>query len=161
MQVAPTDTLTVIIEAAAALAGFAGIVVTLRRSAWTRLDTLQIRNLLSSAFSALFVSITALILIHAAVPEKTTWAIMSAVWFIVGVMATTQNAMAYRELATQIEEPFPSKSNLFWFGSVLLVLILQIYNALVLQAFWPVLIGVSWLFGLTCYSFWELLKRHE
>jgi len=161
MELAPTDTLTVIIEAAAALAGFAGIVVTLRRSAWTRLDTLQIRNLLSSAFSALFVSITALILLHAKIPLETTWSIMSGVWFIVGTMATTQNALAYRTLAEEIGEPFPTTANLFWFGSVVLVLILQVYNAVVLKEFWPVLIGVSWLFGLTCYSFWELLKRHE
>ena len=160
MDVTPTDTLTVIIEAAAALAGFAGIVATLRREAWTRLDSLQIRNLLSSAFSALFVSIIALILIHANIPEQTTWRTLSGVWFAVGLVSTGYNARAYRNLAVESGGGL-SRSNLFWFGSVILVLLLQIYNVAVLAAFWPVLVAVSWLFGLTCYSFWELLIRHK
>ena len=160
MTVTPTDTLTVIIEAAAALAGFAGIVATLRREAWTRLDSLQIRNLLSSAFSALFVSIIALILIHAEVPERTTWITLSAIWFVVGALSTGYNARAYRQLAIESGGKL-SASNIFWFGSVILVLLLQVYNVLVLAQFWPVLVAVSWLFGLTCYSFWELLTRHK
>ena len=46
-------------------------------------------------------------------------------------------------------------------SQALMVLALQVYNVLLVAAFWPVLVGISWLFGLTCYSFWQLLLRHK
>jgi hypothetical protein len=157
----PADTLVVMIESAAGLAGFAGIVATLRRERWTQLDRLQIQNLLSSAFSALFISILALILFHAEVDENLTWQILSGTWFVVGFLATAQNGFAYLRLGKTSDENTFSASNLFWFGTALCTLVLQIYNVLVLTAFWPVLVGISWLFALTCYSFWQLLIRHK
>ena len=160
-MVSPADTLVVMIEAAAALAGFAGIVATLRREKWTELDSLQIKNLLSCAFSALFVSILALVLIHANVDEARIWITLSAVWLFAGSFATLRNALDYRKLSQKTGDAFPSRNNLFWFSTVLLVLALQVYNIFVLATFWPVLIGLTWLFGLTCFSFWQLLIRHK
>lgn len=160
-MVDPADTLVVMIEAAAALAGFAGIVATLRREKWTELDSLQIKNLLSCAFSALFVSILALVLIHAKIDENTIWISLSAVWLLAGSFATLRNALDYRKLSKSTGAPFPSLNNIFWFTTVIGVLVLQVYNIVVLAAFWPVLIGLTWLFGLTCFSFWQLLIRHK
>lgn len=160
-MVAPADTLVVMIEAAAALAGFAGIVAALRREKWTELDSLQIKNLLSCAFSALFVAILALVMMHADVAEEITWITLSATWFLAGAMATIRNAFDYRKLSKATGQPFPSANNIFWFSTALCVLILQVYNILVLAAFWPVLIGIAWLFALCCFSFWQLLVRHN
>ena len=160
-MISPAETLIVMIEAAAALAGFAGIVATLRSDRWTELDSLQIKNLLSCAFSALFVSILALLLLHAEVAEGLTWRILSATWVIVGLMATIENGFAYQKLQKTSGQAVISAANLVWFGSALAVIALQVYNTLVVAAFWPVLVGISWLFGLTCYSFWRLLIRHK
>ena len=160
-MISPAETLIVMIEAAAALAGFAGIVATLRRERWTDLDSLQIKNLLSCAFSALFVSILALLLLHAEVAEKLTWRILSATWVVVGLLATIENGLAYRKLQNISDHAVISLANLAWFGSAVAVIALQVYNALITAAFWPVLVGISWLFGLTCYSFWRLLIRHK
>lgn len=160
-MISPAETLIVMIEAAAALAGFAGIVATLRRERWTELDHLQIKNLLSCAFSALFVSILALLLLHAEVAEQLTWRILSATWVIVGLVATIQNGFAYRQVQKASDQNVIFAANLLWFGSALGVIALQVYNTLVTAAFWPVLVGISWLFGLTCYSFWRLLIRHK
>lgn len=161
MSVPASDTLVVIIEASAGLAGFAGIVATLRREAWTRLDSLQIHNLLSSAFSALFISIIALVLIHADIALPLTWALLSGLWLVVGLLFTAKNARDYGRLAKSANNYSPAMPNFFWFGTVLLVLALQAYNVLVLREFWPLLVGISWLFGLTCHSFWQLLVRHR
>lgn len=160
-MISPAETLIVMIEAAAALAGFAGIVATLRRERWTELDRLQIKNLLSCAFSALFVSILALLLLHAEVSEQLTWRILSATWVIVGLVATIQNGLDYRKLQKASDQEVIFAVNLGWFVSALAVIALQVYNTLVIAAFWPVLVGISWLFGLTCYSFWRLLIRHK
>jgi len=160
-MVEPADTLVVMIEAAAALAGFAGIVAALRREKWTELDSLQIKNLLSCAFSALFVSILALVMMHAEFEEKITWITLSAAWFIAGSVATARNAFDYRKLSKTTGQTFPSANNLFWFSTVLVVLALQVYNIIVLTAFWPVLLGIAWLFALCCFSFWQLLIRHN
>lgn len=149
------------IEAAAALAGFAGIVATLKREGLTRLDRLQMENLLSCAFSALFLSIFALVLIHATVEIAATWRILSATWFVVGVAATARNAVNYRRLFREEEDQSLRPMNLFWFGSAFAVLLLQVYNSALAGQFWPVLVGISWLFGLSCYSFWQLLVRNN
>jgi hypothetical protein len=160
-MVTPAETLVVMIEAAAALAGFAGIVVALRRESWTVLDGLQIRNLLSCAFSALFFSILALVLLHAGLPDAMIWQILSAIYVLVGVVMTTKNAFLYTRLRKSAGERFPSFANLFWFGTGIMVIALVMYNAIQLATFWPVLVCISWLFGLTCYSFWQLLIRHN
>jgi hypothetical protein len=160
-MVTPAETLVVMIEAAAALAGFAGIVVALRRESWTVLDGLQIRNLLSCAFSALFISILALVLLHAGLADALIWQTLSAIYVLVGAVMTTQNAYLYTRLRKSAGDRFPSVANLFWFGTAIVVIALGAYNAIQLATFWPVLVCISWLFGLTCYSFWQLLIRHN
>ncbi len=157
----PADTLTVLIEAAAALAGFAGIVVALRRENWTALDGLQIRNLLSCAFSALFLAVLALIMMHAGLDQPLIWRSMSTLYVVVGTVMTTQNAYLYTRLHRSEGQKWPSLSNVFWFGTAIIVMALGALNAIYLTAFWPVLACISWLFGLTCYSFWQLLVRHQ
>jgi hypothetical protein len=157
----PADTLIVVIEAAAALAGFAAIVATLRKDRWTELDGLYITNLLSTAFSALFLSMLALVLMHASISESSTWVILSLTWFAVGTIAVLYNFRVYRKL-----EPLRPKSRFggvatFWFVTALLALALQVANVLSLREFWPVLVGILWLFGLTCHSFWRLIVRHH
>jgi hypothetical protein len=41
-----------------------------------------------------------------------------------------------------------------------LVVMIEAAAALAGQ-FWPVLVGISWLFGLSCYSFWRLPVRNN
>ena len=100
-------------------------------------------------------------MMHAEFEEKVTWITLSAAWLIVGAAATARNAFDYRKLSTTTGQTFPSANNLFWFSTVLGVLALQVYNIIALTAFWPVLLGIAWLFALCCFSFWQLLIRHN
>ncbi len=157
----PADTLVVIIQAAAALAGFAAIVATLRRDRWTELDGLHITNLLSTAFSALFLSMLVLVLMHAAISERTTWVTLSSTWFAVGAVAIVYNFRVFRKLNVRGSGSRLGGVGVFWFGTALMALVLQVFNVVKVREFWPVLVGKLWLFGLTCHTFWRLIVRHH
>lgn len=160
-KVEPVDTLAVVIEAAVALAGFAGIVATIGREGWNASDSLQLRNLLSTAFSALFLSVFALVLLHAGVPASTTWTTLSVAWLVVGALETLVNLRALpKQRGTEEPQVFRAVS-VFWFVTAVAGLVLQVYNVAVARAFWPILVGIAWLFGLSCFSFWRLLVRRQ
>ena len=74
---------------------------------------------------------------------------------------TTQNTYLFTRLRKSEGERFPSFANFFWFGTGIVVIDLGTYSAIQITTFWPVLVCISWLFGLTCYSCWPLLIRHN
>ncbi len=157
----PVDTLTAVIEASVALAGFAGIVAAIGRDGWNASDSLQLRNLLSTAFSALFLSVLALVLLHAEVPARRTWVILSVTWLVVGALETLANLRALPDQRGDEAGPLFRAVSSFWFVTAGAALALQLYNVVAAQAFWPILVGIAWLFGLSCFSFWRLLVRRQ
>ena len=157
----PVATLAVVIEASVALAGFAGIVAAVGREGWNDADSLQLGNLLSTAFSALFLSILALVLMHAGISEATTWTTLSATWLLVGGLSTIANLRALPLQRGSESGTWFGAASLFWFGTAVAMLVLQVYNVARAQDFWPILVGIAWLFGLSCFSFWRLLLRRH
>ena len=77
-----------LVEAAVAITGVSGVVVVFGRRAegeWSQLERERLVNLLTTSFSVLFLSLAALVLLHAGTDPATTWRIGSAAWSILSV----------------------------------------------------------------------------
>lgn len=158
MSVNPYDTLHLIVEASLALAGFSGVVVVLgRRSAgeWSGHDRSNLLNLLSASFGALFMSLSALVLLHAEVAPEATWKIVGAAWLVVSSQQALLNIRRLHEMPVGER---PSGAILFVVNSTLAVVaVLQVWNLIGAARFWPLALALMWLFGLASLAFCRLL----
>lgn len=161
-QLDPADTLSVVIEASVALAGFSAVVATLGHRVRDGLGQVLILNLLSTAFSALFLSMLALVLLHSGLPEHLAWICSSSVFLLFGLGAGWVN---YRQViqrrVVEVTQTIDVVIRNFWFGSAVVINVLQLWNIFSTQRFWPLLLGIVWLFALSCYSFVRLLTRPD
>ena len=156
----PAETLMLLVEAAVALAGFSGVVVVFgRRSAgeWSELERTRLINLLVSAFSVLFLSLAALLLLHARVAPAITWRIGSGAILLLIVY---QSIVLVRRLRSSLpDDPEVSgiRLRVFFSSGHVIVVLLNLANLVVLEEFWPFLAALVWLFGLGCSAFARLL----
>ncbi len=91
----PVETLRILVEASVAMAGFSGVVVVFGRRAereWSQIERARLANLLTTSFSVLFLSLTALVLLHAGTDPKITWRIGSATWSIIATYVVVLTA---------------------------------------------------------------------
>ena len=155
----PVETLRILVEASVAIAGFSGVVVVFGRRAtgeWSELERTRIRNLLGTSFTVLFLSLVALLLLHSGIEPKTTWRVGSAAW---SVSATYNLILVLRGHRSARGDPQRSStiSVVLMIGASVIVLGLNLANALVLGRFWPFLTALIWLFAGACYTFSRLL----
>ena len=150
----------ILVEASVAIAGFSGVVVAFGRRTeeeWSRLERRRLVLLLTGSFSVLFLSLAALVLLHAGTDPATTWRIGSATWSIIAIY---QNVRGARR-ALQVSRDDPDLPNVVWIvtiiGLTFVIILLSLANALAMGQFWPFLAALVWLFGLACYAFARLL----
>jgi hypothetical protein len=151
------EILYLIVEASLALAGFAGVVTVLTKRdvpALAILHRLSLINLLATAFAALFLSLTALVLLSAGLDQSWVWRVVSAGGLIPSVYFGSRS----------VRTVLASSSDRRGVGillainvPLLLVCLVQVWNVAVLGEFWPVLLLLVALFGIGCYSFVSLL----
>jgi hypothetical protein len=156
----PVETLMILVEASVAMAGFSGVVVVFGRRAereWSPIERHRLANLLSASFAVLFLSLAALVLLHAGTDPTTTWRIGSAAW---SIQATYQIVLTAK-LAARASRDGPELPNAAWIVLLLgltgAFALLSITNAVTMGEFWPFLAALVWLFALACYSFTRLL----
>jgi hypothetical protein len=156
----PVETLRLLVEVGVAVAGFSGVVVVLGRGSerpWSPIERYRLENLLGTSLTVLFLSLVALILLHAGMDPATSWRIGSALWAIV---TTFELGVAARRISwAQRDDPdFPHAA---WIVAQLgvsgLVVFLSAANVLVIREFWPFLAALACLFALAGYSFVRLL----
>ena len=155
----PAATLMILVEAALALAGFSGVVVVFgRRSAgvWSELERTRLINLLVSGFSVLFLSLAALLLLHARVAPAMTWRIGSGAFLLLMVYRIIQVPRRLRSTSTDPQRPGIGLI-LFSSGGHAIVILANLGNLVVLGEFWPFLAALVWSFGLGCAIFAQLL----
>ncbi|MCH7600462.1 MAG: hypothetical protein IH973_11955 [Myxococcales bacterium] len=157
----PVDTLSILVEAAVAIAGFSGVVVVFGRRAteeWSDLEMIRIRNLLATSFAVLFLSLVTLLLLHAGVAPETTWVIGSAIWSAFVAVQVTQ---LLRNLHTTTGDPQRTSTPVvaLFIGVSLALVLLNLWNALAFRQFWPFLAAQIWLFAVACFTFTLLLLR--
>jgi len=155
----PVETLRILVEASVAIAGFSGVVVVFGRRAteeWSELERSRIRNLLITSFTVLFLSLVALLLLHSGIDSETTWRVGSAAW---SVSATYNLILVLRGHRSARGDPQRSSTTsvALVIGTTIIVVGLNLANALVLGRFWPFLTALIWLFAASCYTFARLL----
>lgn len=157
----PTDTLMILVEAAAAVAGFSGVVVVFgRRSAgaWSELERVRLFNLLFTSFSVLFFSLGALVLLHAKLGYSTTWRIGSVGWSMLSTWQIATVARAYSTIARSDPNRPHVAIPVVLLGLTAGLVALNLYNAFVgTPEFWRFLAALVWLLALAWYSFAQLL----
>ena len=137
----PGEALSTASQLAMALAGFAGVVVAFRSGAlheWAPIDKLRLRLLLGNSVVPLLTCLAAMLLLSVKPPPPWIWRACSsvAVAFVVpfGISATKgSRAIGLGELSAA------GTSRLLFFGMGsfgIAVGLLQIYNIVVLNAFW-------------------------
>ncbi len=157
----PTDTLMILVEAAAAVAGFSGVVVVFgRRSAgaWSDLERTRLFNLLFTSFTVLFSSLGALVLLHAELSDSTTWRIGSISWSVLSTWQIASVARAYSSLSRSDPNRPHVAIPVVLLGLTAGLVVLNLYNAFVgTPEFWRFLAALVWLLALAWYSFAQLL----
>ena len=157
----PTDTLMILVEAAAAVAGFSGVVVVFgsrSAGAWSELERTRLFNLLFTSFSVLFFSLGALVLLHAELGHSTTWRIGSAGWSVLSTWQVVSVARAYSGLSRSDPDRPHVAIPVVLLGVTFGLVVLNLYNAFIgTPEFWRFLAALVWLLAVAWYSFAQLL----
>jgi hypothetical protein len=137
----PGEALSTASQLALALAGFASVVVAFRSGAlheWAPIDKLRLRLLLGNSVVPLLACLVAMLLLSVKPPPPWIWRVCScfAVAFAVPFgISTARDARAIRSGGFGM--PGTSQSLFYGLGVVgMAATLLQIYNVVVLNAFW-------------------------
>ena len=163
----PSEALSASAQVAVTLAGFAGVVVAFRSRAvheWSRLDKLRLQILLTNSATPFALSIFAMVLLSTNVESVTTWRLCSLVAFIVQVSAGASYGTAFRSLTTNEFKAGGGRSSVMYAGSLVAAAatLIQIYNVIRLQTFWPFFAAIATWLCLAMIQFVLLVTaRHE
>ena len=138
----PGDALGIAAQIAVALAGFAGVVVVFRRESiheWSPADKLRLRFLLTNSIQPLGLCMLGLLLLTIKPMPPGIWRWCSGFAFVVSLlfaitMTKTFSRLDLRQIQRKRATRFVSYL-LGTFGTA--AILLQLYNAVFLGAFWP------------------------
>src|SRR4051794_174338 len=138
----PSEALTTSAQIAVTLAGFAGVVVAFRNRAvheWSKLDKFRLQILLSNSALPFVMSILAMLLATTTLEERMVWRWCSVVAFVVTVITGQIISRVYRTFSRVEIKASGSRRWIFVSSGVLGVAatLLQLYNVIELQTFWP------------------------
>ena len=151
----PSDLLTLIVEASIALAGFAGIVGAIAQrgtSSPHSIYQLNLVNLLSTSFGALFMSLTALAMLVAGVDDSLTWRFSSGLGLAITAYFTFRS---YQTLSSASNNTNFLRRPMM--VAIILTCALQAWNVLSLAEFWPLFVLLIVLFAIACAAFTRLV----
>ena len=138
----PNEALSTSAQIAVTLAGFAGVVVAFRSGSvheWPKIDKFRLGILLSNSALPFILSIFAMVFLTTALNERTIWRLCSIVAFICTAATGQVLSHIYRAFSRNQLKASGSRPWIFYSTGVLgvSVTVLQIYNVISLQAFWP------------------------
>jgi hypothetical protein len=160
--VEPFDALGLCAEVAIAVTGFSGVVLVFGERGdrvWTDVDRIRFRILFTGTFNGLGVVGLAFILGAAGFESAAMWRICSLVYFLVASTTAVLNLRAGALADARESDLRVPRIGKIWVGGAVallcavLVLILQLANAISLHAFWPVLVAVWWVIALSLFAF--------
>ena len=152
------NALSVVIEAAVGLAGFAGIVIVLSSGpeSHKHVDRFRVRNLLSTSLAAGLIAFFAIGLSHADYARDTVWRLSSGLFFVVAVGLTV---IAYLDRKRIPADETREISQFLWitlFGGTVVALVVELLNAIValpIDAFLVFYFGLIWLLFVAAAQF--------
>ncbi|HWY50763.1 MAG TPA: hypothetical protein VNW72_04705 [Chthoniobacterales bacterium] len=163
----PSEALGATAQIAVTLAGFAGVVVAFRSGSvheWSKVDKFRLQILLSNSVLPFMMSILAMLLATTGLAEQMIWRWCSLVAFILTagtgqILSHTYRTFSRGELAASGSRRWIFvSSGLFGIAATLL----QLYNVIRLQAFWPFFAAIATWLCLAMVQFVLLVTaRHE
>lgn len=163
----PSEALTTSAQVAVTLAGFAGVVVAFRSGAiheWSRLDKFRLQILLRNSALPFFMSMFAMVLSATALDERMIWRWSSLVAFVITVMIGQSMSREYRTFSRDELRTSGSSRWVFFSAAVLGIgaTLLQLYNVIRLQTFWPFFVMIATWLCLAMVQFVLLVTaRHQ
>jgi hypothetical protein len=138
----PSDALSASAQIAVAVAGFAGVVAAFGSQPireWSVVDRMRLRFLLIGAVLPLLLSLFGLAMLAAEVPLNRAYATCSLVAFLVNGAWEVLGLRAVRRIPRRelVEARWNSPIYATQWSVIGALVLLQAYNAWVLQAFWP------------------------
>jgi hypothetical protein len=162
----PGEALSTAAQIAVALAGFAGVVVAFRRESvheWSTLDKFRLRLLLANSILPLGLCTIALVFLTIEPALTGIWRWCSCIAFVVFVPFAITTMIAFRRFALQRSQGAPANFIFFLFTTLgTAATLLQLYNAVLLGAFWPFFTGIVLQLIAAMVQFARMIvSRHE
>jgi ABC-type cobalamin transport system ATPase subunit len=138
----PSEALSATAQVAVTLAGFAGVVVAFRSGAvheWSKVDKFRLYFLLNNSALPFLLSIFAMLLLTTNLNEQTTWRLCSLAAFVVAAAVGERLARSLRALSPGELKASGFRRSISVSSGVLAIAatLLQLYNVIRLQTFWP------------------------
>ena len=144
----PSEALATAAQLAVALAGFAGVVVAFRSRSvheWPKIDKFRLQILLTNSATPFALSIFAMILLSTTVDLVTIWRLCSIFTFVLLVGVGASYSTTFRRFAPKEFRASGGKTLIMRAGGLfaLAVTLLQLYNVIRLQSFWPFFVAIA------------------
>jgi hypothetical protein len=163
----PSEALSASAQVAVTLAGFAGVVVAFRSGSvheWSNLDKFRLQILLLNSALPFMLSIFGMLLLATNLNEATIWRWCSLLAFVGTVLTGQFISAGFRALPREQLYASTSRRWIFVSSSVIGVVatLLQLYNVIRSQTFWPFLAVIATWLWLAMVQFVLLVfARHE
>lgn len=138
----PNEALSASAQIAVTLAGFAGVVVAFRSGSvheWPKIDKFRLEILLINSALPFILSIFGMVMVATSLSEPTIWRWCSLTAFIITAARGQALSQTYRAFSREELKTFGSRRWIFYSASLLGIgaTLLQLYNVIRLQTFWP------------------------
>ncbi|SRR5438552_11695274 len=138
----PSEALTTAAQVAVTLAGFAGVVVAFRSGSiheWSKIDKFRLEILLSNSVLPFILSILGMVMAATSLSEPMIWRLCSLTAFIITAARGQVLSKTYRAFSREELKASGSRKWIFYSASLLGIgaTLLQLYNVIRLQTFWP------------------------
>jgi hypothetical protein len=164
--VEPFDALSLCGEVAIAVTGFSGVVLVFGERGdrgWSEVDRVRFRMLFTGTFHALGLIALAFVLGASGLEPAAAWRVCSVAYFLAASTTAFLNVRAAARADAGDPDLRVPRFDSIWrggaaaLGCAMLVLLLQLANAIALHAFWPVLVAAWWAIALSLFAFVGLL----
>jgi hypothetical protein len=144
----PSEALSTSAQVAVALAGFAGVVVAFRSGSvheWSKIDKFRLRILLTNSAIPFVLSILGMLLSSTSLDAVTVWRLCSLFAFVMLVAMASAYRTTFRRFAPEEFKAAGGRSLVLFTGGLVgtVVTLLQLYNVISLEAFWPFFTAVA------------------
>ena len=138
----PSEALSTSAQVAVTLAGFAGVVVAFRNRSvheWSKIDKFRLQILLTNSALPFGLSILGMVLSSTSLEVVTVWRLCSVSSFVMIVIAGQRLSRVFRQFSASEFKASGGRSLIFYAVSLIgtAVTLLQLYNVITLQVFWP------------------------
>jgi hypothetical protein len=162
----PSEALSASAQVAVTLAGFAGVVVAFRNRSvheWSKIDKFRLQILLTNSAIPFVLSIVGMVLSSTSLDVATIWRLCSVFTFVMLVVMGSSYGVALRSFSPKEFKASGGRTAIFYTGGVagIAVTLLQLYNVITLQTFWPFFTAIACLLVLAMLQFILLVTVHD